>query len=148
MVCSFCKRAGHRLNKCPEKFRDFDEEDLINIPFDDFLKNVLIYSLSKSDRQIQANYEYLNKTYVANHKFDTKENENVLKVVVSELSSARNSLDSNVDEWEEIHTFFIILPDQYNKNEINLRNVLNSFEYTDDSMMLTIEYSIKNLFWI
>jgi hypothetical protein len=28
MVCSFCKENGHRSNKCPEKFRDFDENDL------------------------------------------------------------------------------------------------------------------------
>jgi hypothetical protein len=148
MVCSFCKLEGHRCNSCPQKYKNFDENDLLNLKFEVFFKNILIYSLNKSERQIQANYEYLNKKYVVKNKFTSKGNENVLKVVICESSSARNSFDSDVDTSEENHTFFIILPTQYNKNEINLKNVLRSFEYIDESMMLTVEYSIKNLFWI
>jgi len=37
---------------------------------------------------------------------------------------------------------------EYNKNEINVRNLINSFELTDHSMLESVEYEIKNLFWI
>lgn len=148
MVCSFCKENGHRSNKCPEKFRDFDENDLLNIRFEDFFKNVLTFSLYK-DVQNQANYKYLNNKYVTKNKTDAKKsNENVLKVVICESTSLRNSFDSNIDEYETNHTFFVILPAEYNKNEINVRNLINSFELTDHSMLESVEYKIKNLFWI
>jgi hypothetical protein len=148
LVCSFCRENGHRANKCPEKFRDFDENDLLNTRFEDFFKNVLTFSLYKDDLQIQANYKYLNKKYVTTNKYDAKSNENVLKVIICESASLRNSFDSNIDEYETNHTFFVILPTKYNKNEINVRNVMNSFELADNSMMINVEYIIKNLFWI
>jgi hypothetical protein len=149
MVCSFCKENGHRSNKCPVKFRDFDENDLLNTSFEDFFKNVLTFSLYKDDLQIQANYKYLNNKYVTKNKTDAKKsNENVLKAVICESTSLRNSFDSNIDEYETNHTFFVILPAEYNKNEINVRNVINSFELTDHSMMISVDYVIKNLFWI
>ena len=110
---------------------------------------MLTFSLYKDDLQIQANYKYLNNKYVTKNKTDAKKsNENVLKAVICESTSLRNSFDSNIDEYETNHTFFVILPAEYNKNEINVRNVINSFELTDHSMMISVDYVIKNLFWI
>jgi hypothetical protein len=150
MVCSFCKRDGHRRNKCPEMLRDFDEEDLLHIPFAEFVKNVLIFSLTSYNLPLIKKYEYLFNTYVVKHKYDArkKENKDVLKVIVCESDSYRNSIDSNVDEDTINHTFFIILPSQYNKSEIVLNNVKNNFEYEESSMMTSKDITIENLFWI
>jgi hypothetical protein len=145
MVCSFCKRDGHRCNKCPIKDKILDETDLQHITFFDFFKSIIVCSLSYD---CEKNYEYLMNKYVVHHNYEVKENENVMKVDVCILNYYRKSIDNEVEEENTYHTLFIILPVQYNKTEIVLKNVKDSFEYETMSMMASTEYIIENLSWI
>ncbi len=152
MPCSFCSGIAHRITNCPNVLYKYKEEYLETITFEDFVIKMLSYkylpeSLKIKSKNISTNYKYLFDRYVNTTRTHYMEERDVLKLNIQIYTETRDSFGGE-DEDTENETIYIMLPYQFNTEQIDLEKVKSNCIVLDGYIGMSTEYTIVQAQWI
>ncbi len=153
MHCSFCSGIGHKITNCPNILREYQEDYLETITFEDFLIKMITYKycpelLKIKNKNISSNYKYLFDRYVNTTQTHYMADRDVLKFNIQTYHEIRNSFDDNIQEDKYKEIIYIMLPYQFDKEQIDLEKVKTNCIVTNNHIGDNIEYSVVQAQWI
>ncbi len=152
MPCSYCSGIGHRITNCSNILQEYREEYLETITFEDFVIKMLSYkylpeSLKIKSKNISTNYKYLFDRYVNTTRTHYMEERDVLKLTIQIYTETRDSFGGEDDDTKN-ETIYIMLPFQFDAEQINLEKVKSNCIITDECIGMSTEYTIVQAQWI